>query len=270
MAKIINTAMPIAAVDGIAVNGSLKCKTTNYTDNASRTIRKIVMHYTGNDSDSARGNANYFHNTTVEASAHYFVDEDSIYQSVDACDIAWHAGHKGTNIESIGIEMCCSSGYRVSAKTISNAVALCADWCHLIGITAADVDKYVLRHYDIIGKKCPAQMAGENNAEWNAFKAAVKHRLDNTIDAVPAPTKTETKTNNTEVCSVNLPILRKGDESGYVRTLQILLNKYNNAKLTEDGEFGNKTYNAVIAYQKDRKLDADGIVGAQTWAQLLK
>lgn len=88
--------------------------------------------------------------------------------------------------------------------------------------------------------------------------------------AVPAPTKTETKTNNTEVCSVNLPILRKGDESGYVRTLQILLNKYNGAGLTEDGEFGNKTYNAVIAYQRDRKLDVDGIVGAQTWAQLLK
>lgn len=80
----------------------------------------------------------------------------------------------------------------------------------------------------------------------------------------------ETKTANKEVCNVELPVLRKGDESGYVKTLQILLNKYNNAKLTEDGDFGAKTDAAVRSYQKSRKLDIDGIVGAKTWASLLK
>lgn len=73
-----------------------------------------------------------------------------------------------------------------------------------------------------------------------------------------------------EVCNVVLPILRLNDESGYVRTMQILLNKYNSARLTEDGAFGPATHRAVIAYQRDRGLDVDGIVGAQTWAQLLK
>ena len=73
-----------------------------------------------------------------------------------------------------------------------------------------------------------------------------------------------------EVCEVYLPILRMNDESGHVRTVQILLNKYFNARLTEDGIFGAQTYKAVWAYQKDRGLDVDGIVGAQTWAQLLK
>lgn len=87
--------------------------------------------------------------------------------------------------------------------------------------------------------------------------------------AAPAAKK-ETKTTNKEVCNVELPVLRKGDESGYVKTLQILLNKYNNAKLTEDGDFGNATLAAVRAYQQSRKLDVDGIVGAKTWAQLLK
>lgn len=76
--------------------------------------------------------------------------------------------------------------------------------------------------------------------------------------------------NNKEVCNVELPILRKGDESGYVKTLQILLNKYNDAKLDEDGDFGPATLAAVRAYQTSRSLDVDGIVGAQTWAQLLK
>lgn len=73
-----------------------------------------------------------------------------------------------------------------------------------------------------------------------------------------------------EVCNVELPILRRGDKSGYVRTAQILLNKYYDAKLTEDGIFGPATENAVRWYQRSRKLASDGIIGAQTWKQLLK
>lgn len=69
--------------------------------------------------------------------------------------------------------------------------------------------------------------------------------------------------------SVSLPVLAKGDTNGYVKTIQILLNKYNNAKLVEDGDFGPATDSAVRAYQKSRKLDVDGTVGAQTWKQLL-
>lgn len=89
---------------------------------------------------------------------------------------------------------------------------------------------------------------------------------------VTAPTaKVETKTTDKkEMCTVNIPMLRKGDDSGYVKTLQILLNKYNNAKLDEDGEFGQATLAAVKEYQKSRELEVDGIVGAKTWAQLLK
>ncbi len=73
-----------------------------------------------------------------------------------------------------------------------------------------------------------------------------------------------------ETYAVQLPNLQQGDESGYVLTAQILLNQYNGAHLEEDGDFGPATHQAVLAYQKDRKLDADGIIGPQTWAQLLK
>ena len=69
---------------------------------------------------------------------------------------------------------------------------------------------------------------------------------------------------------VELPVLRKGSTGGHVKTLQILLNKYNRAGLTEDGNFGSKTLAAVKAYQKARKLASDGVVGGLTWAQLLK
>jgi hypothetical protein len=69
---------------------------------------------------------------------------------------------------------------------------------------------------------------------------------------------------------VQLPVLRKGVNGGHVRTLQILLNKYNKASLAEDGNYGAKTLAAVKAYQQSRKLAADGVVSALTWGQLLK
>jgi hypothetical protein len=84
---------------------------------------------------------------------------------------------------------------------------------------------------------------------------------------VATPAKNLTKES---VCEVTVPVLKKGSKSGYVKTLQILLNKYNRANIAEDGVFGAGTERAVVAYQKSRGLGADGVVGAQTWAQLIK
>lgn len=83
-----------------------------------------------------------------------------------------------------------------------------------------------------------------------------------------APTKNTTSTSNK--VSITLPKLKKGSNSGYVKTVQILLNKYNKAGLVEDGGFGSKTDAAVRAYQKSRGIGVDGIVGIKTWGQLLK
>ena len=46
-------------------------------------IRYIVIHYTGNDGDTAMNNAKYYAGNVVKTSAHYFVDEKEIVQSVD-------------------------------------------------------------------------------------------------------------------------------------------------------------------------------------------
>jgi peptidoglycan hydrolase-like protein with peptidoglycan-binding domain len=67
------------------------------------------------------------------------------------------------------------------------------------------------------------------------------------------------------------PTLRKGDKSpdGWVEYLQQQLNLFLGANTVDvDGNFGQKTFNAVIAFQKKKKLQVDGTVGNQTWAAL--
>ena len=68
---------------------------------------------------------------------------------------------------------------------------------------------------------------------------------------------------------MELDILKKGSKGNSVKALQILLNGNGYSCGSVDGEFGAKTYDAVVKFQKANKLNVDGIVGAQTWSKLL-
>lgn len=62
----------------------------------------------------------------------------------------------------------------------------------------------------------------------------------------------------------DMPEIKKGSQGKAVKILQVIL-----GGLNIDGDFGWKTLNAVIEFQKAHGLTADGIVGPKTWAELL-
>lgn len=66
-----------------------------------------------------------------------------------------------------------------------------------------------------------------------------------------------------------LPLLKYGSRNVYVKILQLLLNYYAQEKLDLDGEFGTLTKDAVVKYQTANHLEVDGVVGKETWSQLL-
>lgn len=184
--RTITDGFPIKQFNGIDIDTSIQSSSANYYTYSSRVVKFIVIHYTGNKKDTAKNNATFFHNGARKSSANYFMDEAECYQSVALNNAAWAVG--GTSVykhadcrnkNSISIEMCCSGNSIVSEKTINNTAHLCAELCKYIGITADTVDTFVLRHYDVWDKQCPAQWATENSAGWTAFKEKVKAILRN-------------------------------------------------------------------------------------------
>lgn len=154
-----------------------QCNSGNYQECNSRDIEYIVIHYTSNKGDTANNNAVYFSRQKLNppASAHYFVDENEIWQSVHDADIAWHCGaktykHKSCrNANSLGIEICMNDkDDNIRLKSIENAIKLTKMLMQKYNI---GIDN-VIRHYDVTGKDCPRPMV-ENEDLWTSFKQSL-------------------------------------------------------------------------------------------------
>lgn len=72
--------------------------------------------------------------------------------------------------------------------------------------------------------------------------------------------------------TVNCPTIKLGSKGSDVKKAQQLLiaKGYSCGAAGADGDFGAATYNAVKKFQAANGLEVDGIVGAKTWAALLK
>lgn len=169
--------MSYTLVDQLAASG-------NY--GGSRTasqIKFLVFHYTGNDGDKAANNAAYFQKNIVKASAHYFVDDATVYRSVPDLKVAWAVGGSKyanadktgggsmygviTNTNSLSIEMCDTirnGVYQASEATLENAAALGRELMAKYNIPL----KNVYRHFDVTGKHCPSYLIAAD--KWAAFK----------------------------------------------------------------------------------------------------
>lgn len=162
-------------------------------------IRFIVIHYTANDGDSDEANGNYFKNGIRNASAHYFVDSDSVTRSVADNYIAWSVGGGKysdckstgggrlygvcTNANSLNIELCDDykdGVIKATQATIDNAIALTKFLMVKYGIPASNV----IRHFDVNGKHCPAYWM-DNTAWENEFHSKLTASATATNGVLP-------------------------------------------------------------------------------------
>lgn len=162
---------------------------SNFRQGRSGEIKYIVIHYTGNDGDTAKNNVDYYARESLKTSAHYFVDENEIWQSVKDEDTAYHCGakvyiHKECrNSNSIGIELCSrqyrDGNYYFKEETLKRGAELTKQLMRKYNIPAENV----IRHYDVTGKICPAPMVNKETL-WKQFKESIEGKIEtgNDID----------------------------------------------------------------------------------------
>lgn len=252
-----------------ALHTDIKAKSISYGGTRKvSSIKYIVLHYTGNKTDKAVNNAKYYRDSNTRAAgAHYFVDETTVYQSIDDLKIAYSVGgskysnSKGasmygkiTNKNSISIEMCSSNGM-ISDATIINVVALCKKLMTKYNIPAQNI----YRHWDVNGKPCPGWggWIDSDQSKWNSVKKSLSGSV----------ATTSTKKIYSGTFPIVPPTLKKNSTGTQVNRLQNFLNWYGGYGLMADSKFGNATDKAVRDFQKKEKLTVDGIFGTTSLAK---
>ena len=155
--------------------------TKNFDSGSINRIKYIVVHFTANNGDTAYGNTNYF-KSYRGASAHYFIDENGIYQSIEDKNIAWHCGAKKykhstcRNSNSLGVELCSrkdsKGNFYFMDKTVDNAVELVKMLMAKYNVPIANV----IRHYDVTGKNCPEPFVRDIKS-WQNFKDRLEEKV---------------------------------------------------------------------------------------------
>jgi N-acetylmuramoyl-L-alanine amidase CwlA len=175
---------------------TLKTKIANKSNYGNKRnlsdIKCIVIHYTTNDGDTDENNGKYFVNNIVKTSAHYFVDDDSITQSVPDDYVAYSVGGNkysncastgggkfygiATNANTLNIEICDDVKNGVvypSQATIDNAIAFTKVKMKEYNISKENV----IRHFDVTGKSCPAYWVDDTRWKsefWNKLSPTVE------------------------------------------------------------------------------------------------
>lgn len=222
---------------------------TNLKFNSNHSTRKgsppgIVLHHAVSNGSVEQIHKGHLNRGYAGIGYHFYVRKDGkVYRGRPE---DWVGAHTVGHNTKIGI---CAEG------NFENDKMSAAQQNAISEVIAYLFDKYgemkVYKHRDLDATACPGK-----NYPFDAIVSGAKN-------GKPATEKA--------TVSIELNVLRRGDDGEQVKTLQNLLiaKGYKLEEYGADGDFGGETEAAVKAFQHDHGLDDDGIVGVNTWTTLL-
>ena len=232
------------------------------------TIKFIVVHYVGDGNSSAgsaRRNCVYFDGGYRGASAHFFIDDEYIYEAADPKTRAtWHCGDGHgrfgiTNQNSIGIEVCNNGGPYTDAE-IARLAWLVQKLMSDFGVPAS----HVVRHYDASRKECPLYYV-QNPSEWAKLQAQITGNA--AIDGGSASSGGALDVDGYWGNATTLALQKHfGTPQDGIVSSQSSYWKSRNAGLTGGWEWvsGAVGSQLIAAMQRTLGVDADGLFGSTT------
>lgn len=271
----------------------------------SNNPKYIVIHETDNYDKGANAERHAIAQSSgnLGASVHYYVDDHSIYKTLEHYHGAWAVGdgegrYGITNRNTINIEICVNPDNDYEKSRI-NCIELVK---YLMQQTGIPADR-VVRHYDASRKPCPRKMIDKPNL-WEDFKSRIQGK-SSTVGQQARPQTPVSKIEPKKTWEINIQgdiirrlqgelniqfgagikvdgyagdntvnkliTVRSGARGNITKIIQeLLIRKGYNVAHGADGIFGNGTKQAVMDLQRKYGLSTDGIVGKNTWKALLR
>lgn len=241
-----------------------------------KNTRRIIMHHAAAQNCTA-DDVHRWHKARGWAGIgyHFFIRKDgSVYRGRPENTVGAHAG--GENYDSIGI--CFEGNFETEtvmpeAQRIAGA-ALVAYLKKKYGITK------VQGHRDVNATACPGRyfpfdaIANGGSGDVNVTCANCAYGAELFVRDVQQAIGAEVDGVVGEETESKLPTISEKDNHTHpaVKALQVRLFAlgYLFPKYGADGDFGTECGNAVEDFQRDHGLDADRIVGKNTWAKLME
>lgn len=141
-----------------------KCSTHNSFDNGHAV--GITIHWTGPfPGQTPEQVRQWWIDSKGEASAHFIIKDEEVLQCWPLDRVAWHAGCRPGNYQTIGIEVIpMNKEGEFSAMSINSLNELIKYLNKELGMTAP-----IVRHFDWTGKRCP-----EYYCDTNRWKQLLK------------------------------------------------------------------------------------------------
>ncbi|MFS0560151.1 N-acetylmuramoyl-L-alanine amidase [Terribacillus sp. 179-K 1B1 HS] len=227
----------------------------------------IVDHETANNSADAEAHYRYFQGTKIAASAHTFIDADTILEIIPLDEVAYHVQYQkpidnqmfgdDANDDAIGIELCRTGNF---AKAYDRYVWYNAYLCKKFGISTSRIVAH--KTLDPERRTDPESWLNPNGITWAEFIADVKTYVNAWEGDANVKIKQPTKT-ATAVASNPEKVLRKGSRGEAVKDLQekLIAKGFSLPKYGTDGHYGDETVAAVKSLQKAAGITVDGIYG---------
>lgn len=104
---------------------------------------------------------------------------------------------------------------------------------------------------------------GRDHDGWYTYENSMKGCLPKVwiVEKIGAPKKPTGKYSGT----IAKPVLKKGSKGGEVKNLQKFLNWYLGESLAVDGNFGDKTREALMTFQSVEAISVDGAYGGKSY-----
>jgi N-acetyl-anhydromuramyl-L-alanine amidase AmpD len=216
------------------------------TDNSNKP-EQIIIHHSAGNMTVEQIHQLHKSNGWAGIGYHYVIDKDGIiYRGRQDYQVGAHCISHNQN--SLGI--CFIGNFNNEEPSYAqyfSGQALIKFLCNLY-----DIRKYLIYPHKFY---YPTDCPGAN--------FDIKKIIDSDVNTI------EIQKEGAELNWLRNTILRNGSMGVEVGMLQLILNHYG-ANLKVDNDFGGLTEYAVKDFQQKRNIGVDGIVGSESWSELLK